>query len=55
MIVSIKPGQFQRDINEVSQVTIQVKDRNSVLPTADLVRNTVSYAHTMPEFAVEHR
>ena len=36
MIVSIKPGQFQRDINEVSQVTIQVKDRDSVLPTADV-------------------
>ena len=52
MIVSIKPGQFQRDINEVSQVTIQVKDRDSVLPTADVVRNTVSYAHTLPDFAV---
>src|SRR6478736_5648873 len=52
MIVSIKPGQFQRDINEVSQVTIQVKDRDSVLPTADVVRNTISYAHTMPDFAV---
>jgi putative ABC transport system permease protein len=52
MIVSIKPGQFQRDINEVTQVTIQVKDRNAVLTTADVVRNTISYAHTMPDFAV---
>src|SRR5262249_23542090 len=52
MIISIKPGQFQRDINEVTQVTIQVKDRKSVLPTADIVRNTISYTHTMPDFAV---
>src|SRR6185436_166982 len=52
MIISIKPGQFQRDINEVTQVTIQVKDRDSVLPTADIVRNTISYAHTMPDFTV---
>jgi putative ABC transport system permease protein len=51
MIVSIKPGQFQRDINEVTQVTIQVKDRDLVLPTADVVRNSFP-SHTMPDFAV---
>jgi len=52
MIVSIKPGQFSRDINEVSQITIQVADRDLVLPTADVVRNTIQYAHTMPDFGV---
>jgi putative ABC transport system permease protein len=52
MIVSIKPGQFQRDINQVTQITIQVKDRDLVLPTADVVRNTIQYAHTLPDFAV---
>ena len=53
MIVSIKPGQFQRDINEITQVTIQVKDRDSVLPTADLVRTTMQYGHdTIPDFTV---
>ena len=46
MIVSIKPGQFQRDINEVTQITIQVKDRDLVLPTADVVRNTICIRHT---------
>src|SRR5688572_2897223 len=39
MIVSIKPGQFQREINQVTQITIQVKERDLVLPTADVVRN----------------
>jgi putative ABC transport system permease protein len=52
MIVSVKPGQFQRDINQMTQVTIQVKDRESVLPTADVVRNTILYKHTMPDFTV---
>jgi putative ABC transport system permease protein len=52
MIVSIKPGQFQRDINEVTQITVRVKDRDSVLPTADLVRSTIEYAHTLQDFAV---
>ncbi|MCC7475673.1 MAG: ABC transporter permease [Pirellulales bacterium] len=45
MIVSIKPGQFQRDINQVTQVTLQVNDRDLVLPTADLVRSTILYKH----------
>jgi putative ABC transport system permease protein len=52
MIVSIRPGQFQRDINEVSQITIQVADRDLVIPTADVVRNTIDYAHTLEDFAV---
>jgi len=52
MIVSIKPGQFQREINQVTQITIQVKDRELVLPTADVVRNTIQYAHTLPDFTV---
>jgi putative ABC transport system permease protein len=52
MIVSIKPGQFQRDINEVTQITVRVKNRDLVLPTADVVRNTIEYAHTLQDFAV---
>ena len=52
MIVSIKPGQFQRDINEITQITIQVKNRDLVLPTAEVVRNTIEYAHTLPDFTV---
>jgi putative ABC transport system permease protein len=52
MIVSIKPGSFQRDINQVSQITVRVRYRDVVLPTADVVRNTIQYAHTLPDFAV---
>jgi putative ABC transport system permease protein len=52
MIVSIKPGNFQREINEITQITIQVTDRDLVLPTADVVRNTVQYKRTLPDFTV---
>ncbi len=52
MIVVLKPGQFQRDIVELSQITLRVKDRDLVLPTADLIRNTVQYSHTLPDFSV---
>jgi putative ABC transport system permease protein len=52
MIVSIKPGQFQRDINEITQITIKVKDRETVLSTAEVVRNTIEYAHTLSDFGV---
>jgi putative ABC transport system permease protein len=55
MIVSIRPGQFQRDINEVTQITVQVEnseDNALVLPTAEVVRNTIQYAHSLPDFTV---
>jgi putative ABC transport system permease protein len=53
MIVVAKPGQFQRDINQVTQVTLQVNDRDKVLPTAELVRSTILYSHTtMPDFTI---
>ena len=52
MIVITKPGQFQRDINEVSQITIRVDDRKNVLRTADIVRNTIEQEHTIDDFGV---
>jgi putative ABC transport system permease protein len=53
MNVSIKPGQFQRDVYQLSQVTLEIKDVKLVLPTADLVRNMMQDRHgVMPDFAV---
>ena len=47
-----RPSPQQRDINELTQITAQVADRDQVLPTADVVRNTIQYAHTMADFGV---
>jgi putative ABC transport system permease protein len=52
MIVVTKPGQFQRDLVEVSQITLQVANRDDVLKTADLVRYTIEQQHTLPDFGV---
>jgi len=52
MDITAKPGQFLRDIHEISQITIQVKNRHRVIPTADIVRNTIAQNHTMDDFGV---
>ncbi len=52
MVVVLKPGSFQRDWVEVSQITLQVAERDMVLPTADLVRNTLEQQHSMSDFGI---
>ena len=52
MIVVTKPGQFQRDIVEVTQITLRVRNRKLVMSTAELVRTTIEYAHTLPDFGI---
>jgi putative ABC transport system permease protein len=52
MTIVARPGQFQRDIYELSQITVQVKSRDDVLPTADAVKSAIEYAHTLPDFAL---
>jgi putative ABC transport system permease protein len=47
-----KPGTFQREIYELSQITLQVVDQNKVLQTADLVRNTIERTHTLVDFGI---
>ena len=51
-IITIEPGQFRRDIVEVSQITLRVRDKDEVLRTADLVRNTIARKHTLDDYAV---
>lgn len=52
MEVVTKPGQFQRDLFELSQVTIEVDKRENVIKTSDIVYNTVKLDHTLDDFAV---
>ncbi len=51
-IVQIQPGQFRRDLIELSQVTLRVADKEAVLPTADLVRDTIAGDHPLGDYAV---
>jgi putative ABC transport system permease protein len=52
MEVVTKPGQFQRDLKELSQITLQVDDRDLVLPTVDVVRDTLARYHTIADYGV---
>ncbi len=47
-----KPGSFQRDLVEVSQITLQIEQRKDVLNTAEIVRNTIEQGHAMNDFGV---
>jgi putative ABC transport system permease protein len=47
-----KPGTFQRDIVEISQITLQVANQDEVLATADIVRDTIERDHTMADFGI---
>lgn len=52
MIVVTKPGSFQRDLVEVSRFNLEVESRDSVLPTAEVVRDTIERDHTLPDFTI---
>jgi putative ABC transport system permease protein len=52
MNIVLKPGQFQRDIFELSQITIRVRNQDDVMATADVVRSTIEYAHTLQDFGI---
>jgi len=51
-IIVTKPGQFQREMTEISQITIRVDQPSHVLQTAEIVRDTVARAHTLADFGV---
>ena len=50
--VVMKPGQFQRDLKELSQITLQIDDRDRVLPTVPVVEDTIGRYHTMADYRV---
>ena len=52
MEIVTKPGTFQRDLFELSQITLRVDDRKNVLATADVIRDTISADHTMRDFGM---
>lgn len=52
MAIITKPGTFQRDLVEISQLSLQVDDRRNVLATANIVRNTLKLDHTLSDFGI---
>ncbi len=52
MAIVSKPGSFQRDLIEISQITLRVDDRKNVLQTAEIVHNTIKRAHVLTDFGM---
>ncbi len=52
MAIVTKPGSFQRDLVEVSQITVQVDSRENVLQTAEIIRNTIELVHEMKDYGI---
>ena len=51
-VVITKPGQYLRELVEVSQISLRVRDKDLVLPTAEVVRDTIAKHHTMDDYAI---
>ena len=51
-VIVAEPGNFSRDIIEISQVTLHVREQDAVLRTADLIRNTVARHHALDDYAI---
>ncbi|TWT41400.1 ABC transporter permease [Botrimarina hoheduenensis] len=51
-IIQVQPGQFRRDLIEMTQVTLRVGQPDEVIRTADVVRNTLDRTHTLEDYAV---
>ena len=52
MMIITKPGQFQSDQVEVSQISMRIANQDDVLPTAQIVQETLAKHHTMDDFGI---
>ena len=50
--VTIQPGSFQREIVQLNQVTLQVRDVDQVMLTSDVVRRTMEEYHKLNDFGI---
>lgn len=51
-IITTGSGLFQRDIVEISQVVLEVKEQEKVLEMAQVVEATLDPEHTLPDYAM---
>ncbi len=52
VIIVTGSGLFQRDIVEISQVIVEVKEQDQVLEMARVVKATLDAEHTLPDYAM---
>lgn len=52
MVVTRRPNSFERDIQEISQITFQIDDVKNVPAAAEAIREAIQVDHTLPDFGV---
>ncbi|MEM6798301.1 MAG: ABC transporter permease [Planctomycetota bacterium] len=52
MMVSVKPGQFSRELVELSQISLKIADEKDVIKTAQVVNDTLAPHHPMGDFGI---
>ncbi len=52
LIYNVSAGSFSAEEVELNQITLQVKDEKAVVPTAEVVRETLKRTHRVEDYAV---
>jgi len=52
MIIITRAGLFQRDVTEITQIILEVKDQEKVLELAQIVDQMLDKHHTLPDYAM---
>ena len=52
LVLTLRNASFEGEIVQLSQITLQVDEVEHVLPTADIVKNTLADYHQAPDYGV---
>lgn len=51
-VVQMSSGSFSAENVELNQITLKIADRDSVIPTAEVVRETLEFSHSKKDYAI---
>ena len=52
LIFDVQPGSFSAEEVQLNQITLQIKDKDLVVPTAEVVRETLKETHDVEDYSV---
>ena len=52
LVITLRNASFEGEIVQLSQITLRVDDVEHVLPTAEIIKNTLADYHTSPDYGV---
>ncbi|QDU88260.1 Macrolide export ATP-binding/permease protein MacB [Pirellulimonas nuda] len=52
LLIITKPGTFEQELQEISQITLRVANKDDVIKTADVVREAIAAKHSLPDYTI---